>query len=132
MSTLCVYCMCEHSPLCSCFPKGCLCENTDTCLVCYALLPSGLLFCHLSHFQSDAVDSLTRARGTSEEGGGLQWEWEFLFFILQRLLPDSSTLIFPSSPIGMVSSKAGVKERPASRSRTMARENIHRANIKLL
>lgn len=56
-------CMCEHSTLCSCFPRGCLSECENTCLVCYAHLPSGPLLYHLSHFQSEADDSLTGAKG---------------------------------------------------------------------
>lgn len=61
-------CMCEHSTLCSCFPRGSLSRvRVNTCLVCYALLPSGPLLYHLSHFESKVDDSLTGARGTTEE-----------------------------------------------------------------
>lgn len=133
-------CMCEHSTLCSCFPRGSL-SRVCVWTRAWCVMPSfpQVLFSTTSHILKARrmIAWPEWEEWQRRREGGLGWEWEFLFFIPQRLIPDSSTLIFPSSPevkqaVGTVSSKAGVKERPASRSRTMARENIHRANIKLL
>lgn len=119
MVCVCV-CMCEHSTLCSRFPRECLsrvCVRTRTHAWC--VMPSfpQVLFSTISHiFKARWMISWPEHEERRRREGGPGWEWEFLFFIPQRLIPDSSTLIFPSSPeskqaVGTVSSKAGVKEK---------------------